>query len=429
MLKSSVSGVRGIYGEDLTPEVITGYISALARLAGPGLYPLARDTRPHGEAIYHLAQGVLLASGADVLELGVVPTPTLIFHVKETRAPGGVMVSASHNPQEWNALKLILAPGRFPLPDEVKRLDQIASEPHPWPKEAGRSRRHPDPLAPHLRAILESGFVRHARGLRVAVDAVEGAGSEALPRLIDDLQAEPVPLYCSGSGRFPHNPEPKPENLRELDEALKAGEAHAGLAVDPDADRLVVGFKGEGVLSEEFTLPLVAYAVLKEKRGPVVTNYSTSMMVEEVARWFGVEVVRVPVGEAFTRAKMEELGSPVGGEGAGGIIISEINFARDALAAAGVFLSNYWELREVYRKLPKLPFFKLKFEVSSAVMKEVIAWARAQKGAQVSYEDGVYVRGEGWWVHIRPSNTEPVIRLYAEGRVEEKVKELEEMLG
>ena len=260
------------------------------------------------------------------------------------------------------------------------------------------------------------------------MDAVEGAGSEALPRLVDDLQAEPVPLHCSGSGRFPHAPEPKPENLRELDELLRAGEAHAGVAVDPDADRLVVGLKGEGVLSEEATLPLVAYAVLKRRRGPVVTNYSTSLMVEEVAKWFGVEVVRVPVGEAFLRDKMEEVRSPVGGEGAGGIIIPEVNFARDALAAAAVFLSNYWELREVYRKLPKLPFFKLKFEVSEGAMEEVRRWAEAQAGVQVNYEDGVYVRGEGWWVHVRPSNTEPIIRLYAEGEVEGKVKELEELL-
>ncbi len=428
MLKSSVSGVRGVYGEDLTPEVIVGYASALVRLAGLGLYPIARDTRPHGEAVYRLAQGALLASGADTLELGVVPTPTLIFHVRREKAPGGLMVSASHNPAEWNALKLILKPGRFPLPEEVEKLDKLAEVKPSWPREAGRSRPHPDPLAPHLRAILESEFVSHARGLRVAVDAVEGAGSEALPRLIDDLQAEPAPLYCSGSGRFPHDPEPKPEHLRELDELLKVGEAHAGLAVDPDADRLVVGFKGEGVLSEEFTLPLVAYAVLKRKLGPVVANYSTSVMVEEVAKWFGVEVVRVPVGEAFLRAKMEQLGSPVGGEGAGGIIIPEINFARDALAAAALFLSNYWELRDVYRRLPKLPFYKLKFKVGEGAMEEVKRWAETQKGAQVNYEDGVYVRGEGWWVHVRPSNTEPIIRLYAEGEVEDKVKELEGIL-
>jgi len=438
MLKLSVSGLRGIAGVDLSPEVVIRFTRAFSAWAGPGEYILARDTRPHGIAFYHLAAGTLLASGRHILHLDVVPTPTALLHIRKRGAAGGIIITASHNPAEWNALKMAKRGGVFPLAHEVREIAELAEktqEPAPY-DSVGREERDADPLLPHLEAVLSSRFTGTLEGMNVAVDAVNGAGSVALPRLLAEMGAEVHGINCDGSGNFTHPPEPKKEHLPELDNLLAEGKTDVGLACDPDADRLLVGVGGVGLLSEEHTLPLAAWAVLEEKPGIVITNLSSSMMVEHVARRFGSRVVRVPVGEAYLYEAMERERAVLAGEGGGGIIIPEINPTRDALAAAGVIasLAARGALGDIISSIPSFNMVKLRFpgedeeDVARKIARLRDLAERVWPGIQKDYSDGVYLRGEDWWVHVRPSNTEPIIRLYAEGHCEREVEEIRRLL-
>jgi len=438
MLKLSISGLRGIAGIDLTPEVVVGYARAFSAWAGPGEYVLARDTRPHGAAFYHLVAGTLLSAGRHLVHLDVVPTPTALLHVRKRGAAGGMIVTASHNPAEWNALKFAKRGGVFPLAGEVEEIAALAEKTHEIASHEsfGREERDPDPLLPHLEAVLSSRFTESAGGTKVAVDAVNGAGFAALPRLLEEMGASVKRLNCEGSGIFPHHPEPKKEHLPELDALLVRRDADLGFACDPDADRLLVGIGARGLLSEEHTLPLVAWAVLEETPGTVITNFSSSMMVEHVARRFGGKVIRVPVGEAYLFDAMEKENAVLAGEGGGGVIIPEINPTRDALAAAGVILSlaARGDLLDVLSSIPSFKMVKLRFPGEDAKdVAEKIARAKelaekAWPGLEKDYSDGLYLRGEDWWVHVRPSNTEPIIRLYAEGNCEKEVEEIKRLL-
>ncbi|MGC8893463.1 MAG: hypothetical protein ACP5QG_01290 [candidate division WOR-3 bacterium] len=438
MIKLTVSGLRGVAGSDLTPEVVIRYTSAFSVWAGPGQYILARDTRPHGPAIYHLVSGTLLTMGRHIIHLDVVPTPTALLHTRKRGAAGGIVITASHNPIEWNALKFTKRGGVFPLAEEVSEIARLAEEAQGFASynSFGREERDPDPLLAHLEAVMSSRFVERADGINVAVDAINGAGSFALPRLMEEMGVSVQRLNCEGSGIFVHPPEPKKEHLPKLDALLIEARADLGLACDPDADRLLVGVKGRGLLSEEHTLPLVAWVILSENPGTVITNFSSSMMTEHVAKRFGSRVVRVPVGEAYLFDAAEREKAVLAGEGGGGIIIPEINPTRDALAAAGVILSlaARGELPDALSSIPSFRMVKLRFPgEDSADVANKIARARelAEKtwpGLEKDYSDGVYIRAEDWWIHLRPSNTEPIIRLYAEGNCEVEVGEIKRLL-
>jgi len=438
MLKLSVSGLRGIAGADLSPELVVRYVRAFSVWAGPGEYILARDTRLHGPAFYHLAAGTLLAMGRHLVHLDVVPTPTALLHVRKRGSAGGIIITASHNPAEWNALKLAKRGGVFPLAEEVGEIAELAERAHePAPHDSfGREERDTDPLLPHLEAVLSSRFTEMLDGTRVAVDAVNGAGYLALPRLLEEMGAEVHRINCEGSGVFTHPPEPKREHLPELNAVLAEGKAELGLACDPDADRLLVGVGGRGLLSEEHTLPLVAWAMLSENPGTVITNFSSSMMVEHVARRFGSRVVRVPVGESYLFEAMEREKAVLAGEGGGGIIIPEINPTRDALAAAGVIasLAARGEIADALSSIPSFSMVKLRFpgedeeDVARKMARVRELVERLWPGLEKDHSDGVYLRGEDWWVHTRPSNTEPIIRLYAEGDCEKELEEIRRVL-
>lgn len=438
MLKLSVSGLRGVAGVDLTPGVVISYTGAFSAWAGPGEYILARDTRPHGAAFYHLVAGTLLSMGRNLIHLDVVPTPTALLHIRKRGAAGGIIVTASHNPGEWNALKFAKRGGVFPLAGEVKEIASLMERPADLASHDsfGREERDPDPLLPHLEAVLSSRFTESAGGTIVAVDAVNGAGFAALPRLLEEMGASVQRLNCEGSGIFFHHPEPKKEHLPELDALLARKDADLGLACDPDADRLLVGIGGRGLLSEEHTLPLSAWAVLETMPGTVVANFSSSMMVEHVAKRFGARVVRVPVGESYLFDALEKENAVLAGEGGGGIIIPEINPTRDALAAAGVILSlaARGEIMDVLSSIPSFTMVKLRFpgedaaEVGKKMARVRELVEKTWQGLTNDYSDGVYLRGEDWWVHVRPSNTEPIIRLYAEGNCKREVEEIKSLL-
>ncbi len=437
-MKLSVSGLRGIAGVDLTSETVIRYTAAFSAWAGPGEYILGRDTRPHGAAFYHLVAGTLLSAGRHLVHLDVVPTPTALLHVRRRRAAGGIVITASHNPSEWNALKFAKRGGIFPLAGEVEEIAVLAEKTHaPVQHDSfGKEERDPDPLLPHLEAIMSSRFVERAGGTKVAVDAVNGAGFAALPRLLEEMGARVQRINCEGTGIFTHHPEPKKEHLPELDALLARKDAELGFACDPDADRLLVGVGGSGVLSEEHTLPLVAWAILSENPGTVIANFSTSMMVEHVAKRFGGKVIRVPVGESYLFDAMEKENAVLAGEGGGGMIIPEINPTRDALAAAGVILSLSFrgELLDALSSIPSFRMVKLRFpgedakDVAEKIARVRDLAERTWPGLQKDYSDGVYIRADDWWVHARPSNTEPIIRLYAEGNCEKEVEEIKKVL-
>ncbi len=420
----TVSGLRGIVGETLTPDVIIHYTHAFVRVNGRGSYYLGRDTRPHGDMVRAAVISTLLASGCEAVDTGIVPTPTLLFVVREKNAKGGIVVTASHNPMEWNALKFVKEGGVFTFDSDVKKIKEFLSLNYKWSRwdKVGKLRNYPDAIDEHIDKILQSEFVNSDKikkaNLRVAVDAVNGANYYALPHLLERLGIREINcLNCEPTGIFPHPPEPRKENLRELNDVLLKGDADIGFATDPDGDRLLVGFRGSGLLTEEHTIALAAPQVLKHRKTDIVVNLSTSMMIEAVAKRFSVEVLRSKVGEANVVQKMQTVGSVFGGEGNGGVIVPEINATRDSLVGAALILSRVAEegIEEVLDTLPP-EFVLLKDKVNFRIKIPENELMEKIKPDTVDKSDGLYLRKEDFWIHVRPSNTEPIMRIYVEAR-------------
>lgn len=417
----TVSGLRGVVGETLTPDVILKYTHAFVRSNGQGVYFIGRDTRPHGEMVKSAAVSAILATGSDAVDVGIVPTPTLLFMVREKEARGGIVVTASHNPMEWNALKLVKSGGVFTFREDVENIKKILDTGYEWANwdSVGKYSTYERAIEDHIDKIISSPYVdvdaiRQA-GFRVAVDAVNGANFHALPRLLERLGIRDViKLNCEPTGIFPHPPEPKKENLKELDEILMEGKADIGFATDPDGDRLLVGFKGMGLLTEEHTIVLAAPAVLSVRKTDIVVNLSTSMMIEDVAREFGVQVLRTPVGEANVVQKMQEIKSAFGGEGNGGVIVPEINATRDSLVGASLILTRVAKegIERVLSGIKNYYLLKDRVEVRKEIPVEKMVGEF--KPQWIDTSDGLYLRGGNFWVHVRPSNTEPIMRIYVE---------------
>ncbi len=413
----SVSGLRGTLPDGLTPEAILRYTRAFASWIPEGPVWIGRDARPHGPMILDFVAAMLQAMGRKVYDAGLIPTPSLLFLVRTQQAPGGILVTASHNPLEWNALKFVVQGGRFPFQEELDRFVSLLDQPVAYASwaEVGRRVQVPRAWERHVDALRKSPWVAmeavQKRSPRVLVDCVNGAMSEALPTLLETLGARVIRLHCTPDGTFPRPPEPREEHLRELDVRLRSGEADLGFATDPDGDRLVVGLGGTGVLSEEATVPLAFRYVLSRQRGPLVVNYSTSRWVDEVAAAYHVPVYRAPVGEANVLQAIQERDALGGGEGNGGVIFPPLNAARDGLVAAALVLSLWatrgreaFALSPRYRIKERLP---RKAVPSLEIFQNLAVEERSDR-------DGVYLRRGETWVHLRPSNTEPIVRLYGE---------------
>jgi phosphomannomutase len=424
----SVSGLRGIYGESLTEELSVRYTRAFASLYGYGVYVIARDTRPHGVNLRRAIVNCLTSMGCDVIDLQIVPTPTHVFNVRETGARGGIMITASHNPIQWNALKFVKSGGIMLTSKDVDALRGETEDPTPWanPKPSGEVRGYPGGLENHIKTIIFSRYVPREEiakaKLRVGVDAVNGAAFEALPRLFRELGCQVEELNCQPDKPFPHGTVPNRENLKKLDDLLKKEKIDLGFGTDPDGDRLIFGVRGEGLLSEEHTLPVVASWFLKFERSPIVTNLSSSMMIEDVAQTHGVEVIRTHVGEANVMAEMHRAGSLFGGEGNGGIIFPELNQTRDALVGSSLIVSKaaVEGLQSLTSGFRDLGMLKQDFKRKTLLEPEPLL--REFEGGEIDTRDGIYVRFSESWIHIRSSNTEPIIRVYAEGPNLELVK-------
>ncbi len=426
----TISGLRGIVGETFTPELVAKISAHFGNLIEGGEIVVGRDTRKSGEMIKSAVISGLLSAGCMPCDIGIVPTPTVLFAVKKKKSKGGIAVTASHNPPEWNALKFVKSNGTFLREEDIEYLKKLMDKDPLYKKgEEIKTVENEDFLEKHLEAIVKNNTFKveeiKEKNFKVVIDAANGAASYAAPALLERLNCSVIKVNCDRPGEFEREPEPTSENLISLQKTVIETEADIGFATDADGDRLVISLREGKILSEEYTLPLFIYYMLSKinTRKPIVTNYSTSRMIDFVARRHRVSVKRTKVGEAFVVEKMEKEGSILGGEGNGGIIYREINFTRDALVGIAGILSLLCEIgdsREFENIIPRFYMKKIKVPLTELIYEDL---EKAFNSEESIREDGILLNFEDGFLHIRPSNTEPVIRIIGEFKEERRLKE------
>ncbi len=422
-LMVGVSGVRGLVGETLTPTVALEFAQAYGTLLGGGRVVLARDSRPSGALYEAAAAAGLLATGCRVTRLGVVMTPTIGHAIRDGRYDGGMSITASHNPGEWNGLKFLDNLGLAPDPPRAREIATICTEGRYRLVKAGFA-----PLADdleagprHAAAVVRACEVdlRPLRGLRVVLDCINGAGCLHTPDFLRTLGCDVVVVNGEPTGEFAHRPEPIRENLTTLCTAVREHGAVIGFAQDPDADRLaIVDERGE-YIGEEYTLALAVESVLSRRPGPVAANLSTSRMVDDIAARYHVPVVRTPVGETHVARAIMANNCVIGGEGNGGVIDPRICYVRDSLSAMSLVLQLMAQtgksISQLVAAIPRYVSIKEKYEVArDRIAAAVEAVTKAFAARRPNTADGVRVDFEQGWVHLRASNTEPIVRVIAE---------------
>ncbi|MDI6699528.1 MAG: phosphoglucosamine mutase [Candidatus Saccharicenans sp.] len=425
-LKVSVSGVRGVVGESLTPQIAARFASAFGTYLGPGQVLVGQDTRPSGNMLKKAVISGLLATGCQPVEVGILPIPTILFLTREKQARGAVVVTASHNPPEWNGLKFIGPEGLYLSRSRVEEFLDIfhqgeftfvAAERIKTPGQEKNAGQH------HLNKILSRLKVRTIRNrrLRVVADCANGAGATLLPQLLRELGCEAMFINTDLGGDFAHQSEPVPENLKELCCRVREFGADLGLAQDADADRLALVDERGRPLGEDLTLALAVSYLLGQKRGPVAVNLSASMAIDDLAARHRVPVIRTRIGEINVVEAMLERGAVIGGEGNGGVIWPEIHPCRDSLAATGLVLEMLASRREklstAAAEFKKYHLLKDKMDCPAELaFRAVVELRHRYQSENISTLDGLKISWSDSWVHIRPSNTEPIIRLLAESR-------------
>jgi phosphomannomutase len=438
-LMVSVSGVRGRVGEALTPEIACQFAAAFGAFSvgrsSSRAIVVGRDSRVSGPMFHRAVVSALQSVGADVIDIGMAPTPTVQMAVEHHHAAGGLAITASHNPVEWNALKFIGPTGLFLDGEEGTAMRAFLDGPVPratW-DTLGQVSTDEAAIDRHIDAILALPFLDvqgiRARQFRVALDTCHGAGVTIFPKLLEQLGCRVHAINLEAHGRFHRPPEPVAENLGELESLVKETGAVVGFATDPDVDRLALVSEAGRAIGEDYTLALAARVILGRKRGPVVTNLSTSRVVADVARAAGCEVILAPVGEVNVAVKMRDVGAVVGGEGNGGVILPDLHMGRDAPLAAALILQLLHEsngtLSAVVARYPQYRIVKDKLDRPPVPLDAVYASLReALADAQVDTQDGLRLTWSDRWVHVRPSGTEPIVRVIAEAPTEEQAREL-----
>lgn len=431
-LMISVAGVRGIVGESLTPPLLTAFAAAFGRSLGPGAIVVGRDARRSGPMVYRAVAAGLLAAGRDVIDLGLATTPATQVAVEELGAAGGVILTASHNPAEWNALKFLSARGEFLDAVSGQRVrERYESGDELWVgfESLGAERHESRADEWHIARVLGLEYLDleaiRGRGLTVAVDGCASVGGVAVPRLLRALGTNVVEVDCVPDGRFTRELEPLPEHLGRLSSAVREARADFGVAVDPDADRAALVDEQGAPLGEEYTLALATRVVLERHRGPVVTNLSTSRMMDSVCAQAHVALHRTPVGEAHVVHGMRACGAIVGGEGNGGVIVPAAHYGRDALVAVALvcqgLISRHKSLRALVQDLPRYVMLKAK------AGRPAVPWERTEAklrglfpGYLAEVADGLRLSHGDEWLHVRPSGTEPIVRIIVESPNEER---------
>ncbi len=438
-LIKSISGIRGTIGgaagENLTPIDVVKFTTAYARLIAqhnPGkklTIVVGRDARISGEMVSNLVEGTLLACGADVINVGLCTTPGTEMAVITHRAAGGIIITASHNPRQWNALKLLNADGEFLNDAEGKQVLSMAEEAaHDYPTidQIGHVLSREEFNDEHIRRVLALPLVDletvRSRRFKVVIDAVNSVGGIVMPKLLRELGCEVVELNCDPTGEFAHNPEPLPENLTEIARVIVREKADLGIVVDPDVDRLAFVSEDGSMFVEEYTLVAVADYILSVKSGNTVSNLSSSRALRDVTERHGGTYYASAVGEVNVTTKMKEVGAIIGGEGNGGVIYPESHYGRDALVGTALFLTwlakrnmTMTQLRATY---PSYYASKNKIELTPAIdVDKVLREVKARYANEnVNDIDGVKIDFPENWVHLRKSNTEPIIRVYTEAK-------------
>ena len=445
VLMRSVSGIRGIVGPAFSPSLIVNYVNAFVQLTKAKKVIIGRDTRPTGPMIENLVASACAASGAEAVILGIASTPTVEMDVIEAKAGGGIIITASHNPLEWNALKFLTHEGIFLDEGQVQELFALVdnnrfdwkdhSEVRDITFRDGADDRH-------INAVLALPFIQperiRAKKFRIAYDAVNGAGSLIVPKLLKALGCEIEAINVEPNGIFPHGAEPTPENLVQLEAVVSKKKCHAGFATDPDADRCAIVCDLGKALGEEYTLALATMLVLEHKKGPVAINLSTSRMIDDIAARHGVPVLRTKVGEINVTVGMRKNASVIGGEGNGGVISPDLHYGRDGILAIAMTLQLMTEkdkpLSAIAKEIPSYWIEKQKYSVAGKKMEHIIGRLLAKfPEAKCDQQDGIRFEWESSWVHLRASNTEPVVRVIAEAperaQAVKLCKDIEEELG
>ena len=430
----SVSGLRGVVGSDLTPAVVADFCAAYGSGLDGGRVIVSRDGRTTGEMVAHAAVAGLLSAGCTPVTVGVAATPTVGVLVRHLKAAGAIQVTASHNPPEWNGLKPFAADGTILGPDEATALaDRFRSRDIPladW-SQIRTTESYDDPHQPHLEQVLgqiDADAVR-SHCFRVVLDANHGSGSRLGRRLLEALGCEVTLLGGEPDGRFDHLPEPLRENLGGLCRAVTERGADVGFAVDPDADRLAVVDETGRYLGEENTLALVAEHVLATKKGPVVVNCSTSRAIQDLAERNGCPFYRSKVGEANVVAVMKQRRAVLGGEGNGGVIDPRVGYVRDSMIGMALILELLAQHPEPLSHVAgRLPVYVIVKDKIACTAEGVSAFYRALRGrfadATEDRTDGLRLDWPDRWLHVRPSNTEPIVRIIAEGPDEQSATAL-----
>ena len=446
-LIKSISGIRGTIGgkvdENLTPidavKFAAAYGSWLKGQSGKAHVKvvIGRDARISGEMIQNLVQYTLIGLGIDVVNIGLSTTPTVEVAVPMEKADGGIILTASHNPKEWNALKLLNNKGEFVSDQDGKAILKIAQEndfSFATVDHLGKLTHDDQYIDLHIEKVLALPLVTaeaiQKKKFRVVVDAVNSTGGIAIPRLLKRLGVEVVKLYCEPNGHFPHNPEPLREHLGDICKKVVEEKADFGIVVDPDVDRLAfITDQGE-MFGEEYTLVACADYVLSKAKGNVVSNLSSSRALRDIAQKYGVTYSAAAVGEVNVVTEMKRVEAIIGGEGNGGIIYPELHYGRDALVGVALFLSllaerggSVQQLRESY---PAYFMSKNKIQLTEQINPDQILKTMEQKYAheQTTTIDGLKIDFADSWVHLRKSNTEPIIRIYTEGKSQKEADDL-----
>jgi phosphomannomutase len=430
-LMVSVSGVRGRVGEALTPEIVAKFAAGFGAWAkkhaggGRARIVVGRDSRVSGPMFQPVVISALQSVGCDVILVDMAPTPTIQLAVEHHHAAGGLAITASHNPIEWNALKFIGPSGLFLDGSEAAEMRAVVDGEIPRAKwdELGAMEVDSGAVDRHIELALSLPFVDvegiRAKRFKVALDCVRGAGGAFMPKLLERLGCQVSAINLETDGRFPRPPEPIAENLGDLEKLVRDSGAEVGFAVDPDVDRLALVSNEGKAIGEDYTLALAAKVVLKHREGAIVTNLSTSRIVDDIAKEQNRRVVRAPVGEVNVATRMRSEGAPIGGEGNGGVILTEVHLGRDAPIGAVLILQLLLEekksLSEIVASYPRYSIVKDKLDRPSAPLDAVYASLRkAFADAEVDTQDGLRLTWSDRWVHIRPSGTEPIVRVIAE---------------
>ncbi len=444
-LIKSISGLRGTVGgragDNLSPIDIVkfsaGFGAWVKASNSTSKIIIGRDARPSGHSFSQLVSNTLINQGIDVIDLGLSTTPTVEMAVLAEKAQGGIILTASHNPAGWNALKLLNNKGEFISAEDGKKVLELADSPEVEfvpPQKFGRYEVNDTYIDYHIDQILKHELVDveaiKRANFKVVVDAVNSTGGLCIPQLLNKLGVEVKELYCDPTGNFPHNPEPLPENLQQIRGELQSGLYHLGVVVDPDVDRLALICENGDPFGEEYTLVSVADYVLSKKKGNTVSNLSSTRALKDVSEKHGVTHSSSAVGEVHVVAKMKETEAVIGGEGNGGVIVPDLHYGRDALAGLALFLSHLAAFGKSASMLrasyPNYYISKNKIELTPEIDVDDVLQSIKEKYASnpINTVDGIKIEFDDEWVQLRKSNTEPIIRIFAESESQSTAEHL-----